>query len=130
MCIMASRWKYRPLYPSCVRDSAARARFDNAMIDSRILDLKWSHFNLLGRACARLKLPAEDVLDLAAALFSLIRRGHVAKDVSAADAAVDAAVLRVQEAERELRLARNAERQARARRAEEVRADKARSGGA
>lgn len=43
---------------------------------------------------------------------------------------VNAAVLRVQEAERELRLARNAERQARARAAEAARLEAARVGGA
>lgn len=48
----------------------------------------------------------------------------------AAEVSVDAAVLRVSEAERELRLARNAERQARASRAELARLDQTRSGGA
>lgn len=49
--------------------------------------------------------------------------------LESAEQAVDAAVLRVQEAERELRLARNAERQARSNRAQIARAEAARQGG-
>lgn len=68
-----TKWRYA----SCVRDSfsnGSRARVIPPdmyeLVDKRIWYLNHAKFLLLQRACRILRMPAEDVLDLAESLFN------------------------------------------------------------